>query len=179
MPSDIRDANAADVASRALAVLRELGVVHDDAARVTIGATVADDGELDPAPLVEALVRLGAQVAYARVRDETMGFALVDSPASLMRGPGGVQQPSDDAVDVAPHDLDVVLVPLVAFDDRCNRIGRGAAHYDRTFAGRGRRPLLIGLAHDEQRIADCAPRRHDVALDLVVTPTAVFGSLPG
>lgn len=155
-------------------LLGRSGLLSGDAP-LTVGATTADDGELDPAPLLEALAAHQVRVAYARVVDGTMGFALVGEPAMLVTGPGGVLQPPADAVAVAPGELDVVLVPVVAFDDRCDRIGRGAGHYDRTFAGRGASsPLLVGLAHDEQRVDDVRPEAYDVALDHVVTPTAVF-----
>ncbi|MFN3217456.1 MAG: 5-formyltetrahydrofolate cyclo-ligase [Acidimicrobiales bacterium] len=170
----VASANASAVADRAVDLLTRSGL-PDDAVSLIVGATIADDGELDPGPLVEALVARGARVAYARVVDGTMGFALVGPPGRLVVGPGGVRQPAANAVAIPAQDLDVVLVPVVAFDARCDRIGRGAGHYDRTFADRGASsPLLIGLAHDEQRVADVVPEAHDVALDHIVTPTAVF-----
>lgn len=155
-------------------LLARCGLLSGDIS-LTVGATIADDGELDPGPLIEALVARGARAAYARVADDTMDFALVEAPGTLVIGPGGVLQPPADAVMIAPQELDVVLVPVVAFDARCQRIGRGGGHYDRTFADReASSPLLVGLAHDEQRVADVMPAAHDVALDHVVTPTAVF-----
>jgi 5-formyltetrahydrofolate cyclo-ligase len=174
LPAGVGDANAHAVATRALDLLDRCGSLADGRI-LTIGATIAHDGELDPAPLVDALLERGARVAYARVVDDVMGFALVGSARDLSLGPGAVLQPPDDAPAVAPHELDVVLVPVVAFDASCERVGRGGGHYDQTFARRdGSPPLLVGLAHDEQRVGDVAPAPHDVALDHVVTPTTVF-----
>lgn len=171
---EIQQANASAVAERAMDLLRARGFPADDGS-LTVGVTTADDGELDPGPLVEALRRGGARVAHARVVDGTMGFALVEAPGALVMGPGKVLQPTSAATEVSPDELDIVLVPLVAFDARCERIGRGGGHYDRTFAHRATSsPLLVGLAHDEQRVDDVDPAPHDVALDHVVTPTTVF-----
>jgi 5-formyltetrahydrofolate cyclo-ligase len=174
LAAEVQEANASAVARRAMELLRSCGPVADGDP-LTVGATIADDGELDPGPLVEALLRNGARIAFARVTEGAMGFAIVESPGALVMGPGKVLQPTSDAAEVSPEELDIVLVPLVAFDARCERIGRGGGHYDRTFAHRATSsPLLIGLAHDEQRVDDVDPAPHDVALDHVVTPSTVF-----
>ncbi len=69
--------------------------------------------------------------------------------------------------------LSVVLVPLVGFDDRGNRLGMGAGYYDRTFQLRrdNRRslPRLIGVAHDFQQLESLPSDPWDIPLDLVVT----------
>ncbi|KKO08765.1 hypothetical protein LCGC14_0038840 [marine sediment metagenome] len=74
---------------------------------------------------------------------------------------------------VSPRRLDLVLMPLVGFDDAGNRIGMGKGYYDRTFAFRRRqcsRPTLIGLAHECQQVAEgLTPAVWDVALDALVT----------
>lgn len=69
--------------------------------------------------------------------------------------------------------LSIVLVPLVAFDQRGNRLGMGAGYYDRTlFMRHGNNnllPRLIGVAHDFQEVSELEPAPWDVALDMVVT----------
>lgn len=76
---------------------------------------------------------------------------------------------------IACHNLDLVLVPLVAFDSRGHRLGMGAGFYDRTFAflrrwrGRWRRPQLLGIAFNFQRVAELPVEPWDIPLAGVVT----------
>jgi 5-formyltetrahydrofolate cyclo-ligase len=75
--------------------------------------------------------------------------------------------------------LDMVLVPLVAFDSRCSRIGMGGGFYDRTFGYRLRhrcwhRPLLVGVAHDVQQCETIRVNAWDVRLDAVITERGIY-----
>jgi 5-formyltetrahydrofolate cyclo-ligase len=77
------------------------------------------------------------------------------------------------------HSLNLILLPLVGFDLQCNRVGMGAGFYDRTLAplrrrSRWRRPRLIGVAHECQRVECIEPRPWDVPLDAVVTEAGVY-----
>jgi 5-formyltetrahydrofolate cyclo-ligase len=70
--------------------------------------------------------------------------------------------------------MDLVLMPLVAFDATGNRLGMGGGYYDRTLSfllhrGRWRKPHLLGLAHNFQRVAQLDHQSWDVPLDGVVT----------
>ena len=71
-------------------------------------------------------------------------------------------------------DLDVVLVPLLGFDRRGNRLGSGAGFYDRTFAflrtaPRPARPVLVGIGYHFQEVAELMPESWDVRLDFIAT----------
>ncbi|EAR21347.1 5-formyltetrahydrofolate cyclo-ligase [Nitrococcus mobilis] len=76
---------------------------------------------------------------------------------------------------IACRDLDLVLVPLVAFDQQGHRLGMGAGFYDHTFAflrhqrGRWRRPRLLGIAFSFQRIVELPVEPWDVPLAGVAT----------
>lgn len=145
-------------------------------------ASVATDGELDPGPTVRLLRACGWVVAFPRIDGPDMSFHLA-AETTLVRTRLGLAEPRPDAPEVAPADLDLVLVPLVAFDSGRNRIGRGRAYYDRTFAFLGQaarpsRPWLIGLAHDLQQVDRLEAAPHDISLDAVATPSAIHGDLP-
>lgn len=73
--------------------------------------------------------------------------------------------------------FDLVMMPLVAFDDQGHRLGMGKGFYDRAFAFRQQRagrPFLLGLAHECQRSKIPLPVNHwDVDLDAVATAARI------
>lgn len=80
---------------------------------------------------------------------------------------------------IAAWALDMVLVPLVAFDTSGNRIGMGGGFYDRTFAylmsrSIWRKPKLIGVAHELQRLKSIQRNNWDVPLDGIVTEMQLY-----
>ena len=90
----------------------------------------------------------------------------------------GIPEPCIDLADCLPPDqLDMVLIPLLAFDPRGNRIGSGGGWYDRTFAYRLQRgpckPLLVGIAYAFQQLDTITPEPWDVPLDAVVTERGI------
>jgi 5-formyltetrahydrofolate cyclo-ligase len=64
----------------------------------------------------------------------------------------------------------MILVPLLAFDDDMARIGHGGGWYDRMLAHQPK-ALKVGLAYDFQRVQDARAEPHDIALDIIVTPS--------
>ncbi len=88
-------------------------------------------------------------------------------------GPYGMLQPAADAEPLVPE---VLFVPLVGFTAAGERLGQGGGHYDRWLAEHAP-TLAVGLAWDAQ-VCDALPiEPHDVALDAIVTPTRIYGSL--
>lgn len=74
---------------------------------------------------------------------------------------------------IAPENLDLVIVPLVAFDDDNNRLGMGAGYYDRTFAFKrhakiNSKPYLLGIAYEFQKVASIEPNKFDVKMDEII-----------
>ena len=68
--------------------------------------------------------------------------------------------------------LSVILIPLLGFDRKGNRLGQGGGHYDRALARlRPRRPWLLGIAHDVQEVSAIPTDVWDIPLDGIITPT--------
>ena len=164
-----RRALAADVVARTSAVvverLRGLPEVRE---AQTIGAYLGVRGEVDPSALCDDE---GLDVALpVTTSGEPLRFVVPVGP--LLDGPFGSRQPGDGR-EVAPDDLDLVLVPVVVADELGNRVGHGAGFYDRTFARDRRadsaRPLLIALCHAIQVVPRLEARTWDVPLALVAT----------
>ncbi len=182
LTADERRARSAAASAR-LGALPELGALGG---RTIAGyVAVAAKGELDPsAALAEAAAR-GARVALPRVAAEPprLRFHRADA-APLVPGRFGLMEPAAAAPEVALDDLDLVLVPGLAFDAEGRRLGFGGGYYDGAFgagavdaaapgAGR-RRAALIGLCYDFQIVAHCPAGADDVPVDLVVTDARVL-----
>ena len=69
--------------------------------------------------------------------------------------------------------FDVILVPVLAFDSRCNRLGFGGGWYDR-FLEYQTESLKIGLAFECQREAAVPTEKHDIGMDVIVTERRII-----
>lgn len=131
--------------------------------------------ELDPGPLVERLAAAGRELALPCVltRRDPLVFRRWTPGDPLVVGSLNIPEPPKTAEIVGPT---VLIVPPVAFDARCYRIGYGAGFYDRTIPIlRARHPVLtIGYAFAVQQVAHVPNEAHDVPLDRVVTDEAIF-----
>lgn len=139
-----------------------------------LAAYLPNGGEVDLRPLLE-LAWNGSRECYLPVvgRDR-MRFLPYTVKTPLRRNRYGIPEPDLPARRQArPLAIDLVLVPLVAFDPRGNRLGMGGGYYDRTFAflhrRRWRRPVLVGAAFAFQRVPALDPNPWDVPLDAVAT----------
>ncbi|MBN9071309.1 MAG: 5-formyltetrahydrofolate cyclo-ligase [Rhizobiales bacterium] len=64
---------------------------------------------------------------------------------------------------------DVVIAPVVGFDEASYRLGYGGGFFDRTLAIMPRKPLKIGIGYAESRIPTIYPQAHDIPMDVIVT----------
>lgn len=157
---------------------RVLGLPAAGRAR-TVLAYAALPGELDPAPAAAALRSAGARIAYPRVcGPDRLALHWADA-ADLAPGYCGIREPAEDAESARPEEIDLALVPGVAFGQDCCRLGRGGGFYDRLLPHLRDDAFVVGLAYDEQIVDDVPREAHDVPLDAVVTPTRTLTRPPG
>jgi 5-formyltetrahydrofolate cyclo-ligase len=130
--------------------------------------------ELDPTPLVRLLRESGVRVAYPRVcgpGELALHWAAEDE---LAPGYRGILEPPEHSPEAALEDIGLVLVPGVAFDPACARLGMGGGFYDRLLPAFRRGTVKVGLAFDQQIVEAVPHEGHDAVLDAVVTPTRVL-----
>ena len=142
----------------------------------------ANDGEIDPHCLI-AHVEKNNKRCYFPVLDLSnehhLTFYSYKSGDPLVKNRFGIAEPDSQTQQrIEPQTLDMVLLPLVAFDEKGNRIGRGAGYYDRAFSflaqSPAKKPTLIGLAYDFQKVPLITPEPWDIAVDQVVTEKKVY-----
>lgn len=144
----------------------------------SIAAYLANDGEIDPMPIIRLCWRLGKQV-YLPVlhptRHNRLWFIPYNANTAMVKNKYGIQEPVMAAAQRrAAWALDLVLLPLVAFDAQGNRMGMGGGYYDRTFSFKSQRkglqgPRLLGLAHEIQRVEKLEVKGWDIPLTAIVS----------
>ena len=145
-----------------------------------IAAYISNDGELDLFPLMRHTQQLRKQLYLPTVHAPSfkhMWFAPFTKNTSFQDNRYGIPEPVCAIPQLKKaRQLDLVLMPLVAFDNLGNRIGMGGGYYDRTFAylksrTHWKRPLLVGVAYDFQEIEHIPSDPWDVPIDGIVTET--------
>lgn len=148
-----------------------------------IAAYLANDGEIDPSAVIAHMWRMRKQ-AYLPVlsplRHDRLWFARFEPGMELVSNRLGILEPVAIRAElVRAEELDLILMPLVAFDLGGNRLGMGGGFYDKSLAFlRHRRylhkPHIVGLAHEFQRVEKLIPDSWDVPLAGVVTDAASY-----
>lgn len=101
-------------------------------------------------------------------------FTEVLGGEAFVEGYGGILEPPATWPEVPFDEVDVIIVPGVAFDRNCMRIGYGKGFYDRMLGERKEDSTTIGVIFDEL-LYDALPlEEHDVAMDIVVSPHEVL-----
>ena len=145
-----------------------------------IAAYMSTGGEVDCAPILDSAKLRKKSIFLPVLRKTGLLFAPVEKGTPTRANRFGILEPVYENADLlAGSDLDIVIAPLVAFDNNCNRLGMGGGYYDRSFAFRKRRkkwrrPLLIGVAYDFQRIDELQAQPWDVPLDMVITEQTTY-----
>ena len=97
---------------------------------------------------------------------------------TLVKNKYNIDEPELACPNVIPTStIDAILMPLVGFDSKGNRLGMGGGYYDRTLAFTRftqQSPILIGIAHDEQEVDTLPYASWDIPLDVIVTPKRVL-----
>jgi 5-formyltetrahydrofolate cyclo-ligase len=139
-----------------------------------LGAYFPVRSEFDCLPLVRRMAEDGWRIALPVVTPNApLEYHEWKFGARMENGPFGIPQPVDGEV-LSPT---AVLVPLLAFDRHCFRLGYGGGHYDRALETlRGQHPVIaIGLAFDSQEVAEVPVCSYDQQLDWILTPS---GAIP-
>ncbi len=153
----------------------------------SVGLYLSVDNEVDPSSLLLAAT-LSEKAVFLPVVDRerrVLCFAQYRNNDPLVVGAFGIREPlltsRERATEVAAAritSLDILFLPLVAFDPRGWRLGYGGGYYDRLLSYKrgagGGKPLLVGLAYAFQEVPALPHAPHDIPLDWVVTDRDVL-----
>ena len=178
---DVRAAKSADICARLVELLGRL----DAAAPRTVAVYAAMGSEADPAAFAAAAAVRGRRVAYpcmlsaidaaacgqrmcmrAVAADDASAAPFIAHPT---RAFAATDVDSDHFPIVPAAELDMVVVPLVAFDRTGARLGYGGGCYDRYLPTLSATCQVVGIAFDKQRVDHVPTDAHDLPLSHIVS----------
>ena len=146
-----------------------------------IGLYFSIRGEIKTEEIIEKLRHFNKEMYFPRLEKNTkqLKFYRYHSDEALQKNGFGIPEPAPILENEIPVErLEIVLVPMVAFTEQCDRLGMGAGYYDRTFAwmkeNLQHRPMLIGLAYESQKIEKFDLHHGDVPMDIIITESSIF-----
>ena len=151
----------------------------------TVFAYFSVGTEVDTAPIIRAMQRDGKRVCLPRCLDinedgsrtgegPNMEAREVRDLADLVEGAYGIPEPVDSDPYVAPEEIDLILLPCLACDTSCRRIGHGAGYYD-WYLSRAREDCrTLAVCYEAVLAEDLPVEEHDMPVDAVVTEDAVY-----
>lgn len=173
-----RQLSSAQMLQAAFEMYNQLRVQSSYRAADRVGVYLANDGELSLDFIIEDLWQRKIQCFLPVIfgyENNKMHFApflpttrLIANRYQIPEPKLGIRRQSKATT------LDLVLLPLVAFDKQGNRLGMGGGYYDRSFSFLHRRkqwhkPRLVGVAYDFQEVESLETESWDVPLDAIVT----------
>jgi len=141
------------------------------------------DGEIDPTSILNRAHSMGKECflpVLHKGSKKRLWFCKYQPGDKLTPNRFGINEPGHHKhPPVKPWGLDLILMPLVAFDADCNRLGMGGGYYDRTLnfllaRNRWHSPYLVGIAHDCQKVASLPIQSWDVPLQIVITESTFY-----
>lgn len=119
----------------------------------------------------------GKEVYLPVVEGDNLRIRLFEGVAAMVAGESfSIPEPSTDSPEVFIDDIDLVVVPGVAFDAQCSRMGRGKGYYDRLLSAATKegRPYTIGVCFDFQLVPKVPVEECDKPLDCVISETSLY-----
>lgn len=130
---------------------------------VALYASLSD--EVQSFELIELLSQT-KRVVLPRVAGDDMDFYPY-TPSSLKVGAFGIEEPQGSEP-ISPDEIDVIVVPGVAFTTDGKRCGRGKGYYDKYLSRSGFRAIKIGVCYAEQLAEDIPNEPHDIVMDYMI-----------
>lgn len=139
----------------------------------------AFNGEVPVDGLAKAFMEKGIRCCFPKICDGRMLFFDCDSLDDSLFDVSdlGIREPAASKNGVDPKDIDIVVLPAVAYNEEGTRLGMGGGYYDR-FIGEAdsARPYLLGICYEFQICSGLPFTGHDISADfLAVIPEELYG----
>jgi len=129
------------------------------------------DEEAKTDEMIDEALGAGKRVALPRCTSlkTIIPKEITDRKKDLEKGAFGICEPKECKKDISTEEIDVIVVPGVAFDKKGARLGRGKGYYDRFLKNLSPDKVTIGLAFDFQIVENLPKDSHDIPVSQVIT----------
>lgn len=130
----------------------------------------AFDGEVPMDSLSRYFMEKGIRCCFPRIDNNEMVFCDCDSldDVEFEVSSLGIKEPVSSKAPVDPKDIDVVVLPALAYNEEGTRLGAGGGFYDRFIGSLGsKRPYLLGICYEFQICSDVPSEGHDIGADFI------------
>ena len=142
-------------------------------AAVVVSCFLSLPREISTDGLIRVFRRSEKRVCVPAFQQSAQAYSLarLEESTRLVPGKAGVREPVGSEW-VALEDVDLFVIPGLAFDAQGHRVGRGGGHYDRLLEGA--RAVKVGVGMECQLVASVPAEDHDIRMDVVVTDMATL-----
>lgn len=132
------------------------------------------DNELATTALIDLLFSKDCELYLPKIDGNNMTFCRYYQNHQMIHNQFGIAEP-DTTEHLKPEQLDLILLPLTAFDLKGNRLGMGGGYYDRALSEvANTKTVIAGLAYDFQEVEDCPVESFDKPMQRLLTPTRII-----
>ncbi len=176
----------AEICKKSAEIFNRVYTLTEYASAAVVLAYMSFGNEVMTRSFIERCFRDGKRVALPRVMSfngkgrSLAVFEIRSINEDLVPGFKGILEPDASVLEMLePEAVDLAVVPGVAFDKHCNRMGYGAGYYDRFLPQLRSECLKAGVAFDIQLAEQLPTDEFDFKLDMVITESRIFGSNAG
>lgn len=164
---------AAEASRKSRAIRDRLRDLFDGHTEIMVYAS--KDPEVETEGIIADLLAAGKRVIVPIIERETCTLRLsyLEDLSVLVPSTFSVPEPIGHEIPARAADVEVVVVPMLAYDKSGNRLGYGAGYYDR-FLERCPHPVTIGIAYSCQEVALLPAEPNDVTMDYIVTEKGII-----
>jgi len=149
-----------------------IGLLKD---HTTILIYASKHPEVETRNLIAQLIATGKRVVVPIIEKETRSLRLsyLVNPATLVKSTFNVPEPVGNEIPARPKDIEVAIIPMIAFDAKGSRLGYGAGYYDR-FLKKNPHIIKIGISFSCQEEVFIPSDSNDIQMDYIVTERGVI-----
>lgn len=149
---------------------------------INIAIFISFDGEIRTDLIIQSLLSMNKRIYLPVLTDsksQLLSFVQYTLSTPLIQNRFNIYEPKYNTISILPIEmLDIMFIPLVAFDEHKNRLGMGGGFYDKTLYYWNQRldPICIGLGYDFQKIPiEIFPKnKQDIKLSKIITPNHIY-----